>query len=194
MIYALKKDTLDFNKGDRFSTASRNGVEVLTLINGTGELRRSAIKDDKFAAFFELVEEDTPSNLYEPKVGEEYYFLGSTGTISQTTHGQTMADQNRIDMGNAYKDEASANRAAAYQKARALIVKDGRAIKPAADATSAHAIGVNTETGNLVAFEYNLEEGEYVPPIAFYETDAAVEAVLADPQLVAAYQTYFAGE
>lgn len=193
MIYELKKDTLEFNKGDRFAKVNRSGIEYLVLINGQGEIRLTGLTEIKLGKFFTIIHDATPSARYEPEVGSDYFFIGSAGAVTSTTHGQTVADQSRIDLGNAYEDEASALKAVAWLKARATILKDARVIKIAAEDLSAHAIGYRPETNELIAFEYNLEANEYVPPVAFYATTEAVEAVLADRDLYAAYQTYYTG-
>lgn len=111
MKYKLLKDTPTIKAGTIFE-------EIVSMSDGTRELAvavpgedipedpQFAIQDiDNFDEWFEEMEEPTDSVHYEPKDGEEYFYISDYGNVYSDIWRGTVVDYKRLVLGFIYRTE-----------------------------------------------------------------------------------------
>lgn len=116
-LYKLLKDTPTIKAGTIFR-------EVVSDYDGAGELARITpigaktspqftIQDiDNFDEWFEEIKEPVDSIHWEPKSGDEYFWIDECGSILPGTfYRDSLYDQQRLTFGNVYRTEKEAEKA-----------------------------------------------------------------------------------
>ena len=119
--YKLKRDLPTFNAGDVFYLS-----EVGNLIRESDNVPAySWTTLDKFPnVLTDWFEEIKESNRWEPEMDEEYYCLGSDGSVSNDEWAGLSIDRNRFEIGNCFQTEEEAERVVEHLKALAVVRGD----------------------------------------------------------------------
>lgn len=120
--YKLAKDLPTFNVGDVFYLN-----EAGSLIHESDNVAAYSWSTiDNFpnilTDWFEEVKEPT---RWKPGLGQKYYFVDSDGIVNNILWADDSIDNGRFEIGNCFKTEEEAKRAAEYLKALAVVRGDG---------------------------------------------------------------------
>lgn len=122
--YRLRKNLPTFKAGDEFSYINGNLIECKP--NGTtGICLYSANTLEKFPNILtDWFEEINESTRWKPEVDQEYYCLGSDGSVMNDEWVGLSIDCDRFKIGNCFQTEEEAERVVEYLKALAVVRGD----------------------------------------------------------------------
>lgn len=120
--YKLKKDTPAFKAGTECYIEEAGhmvpcrGISYTIVHKDQLEKSPSILTD-----WFEEVKEST---RWKPEIDEEYYCLGSDGSVTPDEWTGLIIDCNRFEIGNCFQTEEEAEQAVEYLKALAVVRGD----------------------------------------------------------------------
>lgn len=122
--YRLRKNLPTFKAGDEFSYINGNLIECKP--NGTtGICLYSANTLEKFPNILtDWFEEINESTRWKPEVDQEYYCLGSDGSVMNDEWVGLSIDCDRFKIGNCFQTEEEAEQVVEYLKALAVVRGD----------------------------------------------------------------------
>ena len=117
-------------------------------------------------------EEINESTRWKPDVDQEYYCLGSDGSVANDDWVGYNIDYNRFEIGNCFQTEEEAKRVAEYLKALAVV--RGDATSEFAKYNDNWSIGYDSEHKSIDAFcnPYTARNGIFGLPYFATEDDA----------------------
>lgn len=135
--YKLLKDLPTFKKGDLFRLSDKGSLflvdpnpphwksQVMAYHHSTLEHFPNILKD-----WFEEV--DDPNGRWEPKVGDEYFYIRSYNgeDICTTIWDNDDFDQSVNEIGNVFRTEDEAKKALEWLKARKVLFDDAKGFRP----------------------------------------------------------------
>ena len=120
--YKLKKDTPAFKAGTECYIEEAGNMVPCRGISYTIVHKDQLEKNPNILTdWFEEIEEST---RWEPESDQEYYCLGSDGSVMGDDWYGLSIDHNRFDIGNCFQTEKEAKRVVEYLKALAVVRGD----------------------------------------------------------------------
>lgn len=120
--YKLKKDTPAFKAGTECYIEEAGNMVPCRGISYTIVHKDQLEKNPNILTdWFEEIKE---SNRWKPEIDEEYYSLGSDGSVMNDEWVGLDIDNDRFDIGNCFKTKEEAKQVAEYLKALAVVRGD----------------------------------------------------------------------
>lgn len=120
--YKLKKDTPAFKAGTECYIEEAGNMVPCHGISYTIVHKDQLKKNPNILTdWFEEIEEQT---RWKPEIDQEYYCLGSDGSVMGDEWVDLSIDHNRFDIGNCFQTEKEAKRVVEYLKALAVVRGD----------------------------------------------------------------------
>lgn len=181
MKYKLLKDTPTIKAGTIFEKVVRGvdgikGLAVVVPIGADTDFQWTIKDIDNFDEWFEEVEEPTDSIHWEPKDGEEYWYIGDDSSIRSIRFSSYDGDDvNRLAIGNVYLTKTECEKARERRLAEVRLRRTSTFKPDFENGDGGWIVGYDYEDGSLTTIP--ISDVDYGEPVRYATAEDARKSI-----------------